>query len=275
MTEEFELAGKVAVITGAASGLGRALANLCAEAGMKLILADVDLVGLESVGNEIASRGPCHWRQVDVRHREDLDSLADFTYRHFGAAHAIFNNAGVVVARSVRDTTPADCKWMMDVNFWGVFHGITAFLPRMLQQPDEGRIVNTASAAGFVSAPNLAAYCASKHAVVTYSECLQKELSETKANVGVTIVSPAFIPTNITKSQRWRPAELVDSTILSPSAQLAQAQLEKAVGSGRLTADDVARAALDGVLHRHPYVFPHRKIRVGIEERMTAVYGFL
>jgi short-subunit dehydrogenase len=155
-----------------------------------------------------------------------------------------------------------------------VIHGIAAFVPRMLAQGHEGRIVNTASAAGFISESSLAAYCVSKHAVVTLSESLHQELRARSAMLGVTILSPAFVPTGIAQSGRGRPAADSDAAI-SPAALEAQAQIEKAIRSGRLTADDVARKVLQGIRERALYVFTHRKIRASIEARNAAILDSL
>lgn len=275
-SEALCLEGGVAVVTGAASGLGRAIATACAGQGMKLVLADINADALEGVRAELATRTECAWRVTDVRDREALEALADTAFTRFGRVTALFNNAGVVITKPILETTVADWRWMLDVNLWSVIHGVAAFLPRMLAQGSEGRIVNTASAAGFLSEPNLAAYSVSKHAVVALSETLHKELRQQDANLGVTILSPAFVPTGIVDSERSRPADLSGGAApLSAAAEAARAQLVHAITSGKLTAADVASSVLDGVRRRRLHVFTHRKIQRGIEVRMTAVYtGF-
>ncbi len=269
----FQLEGRVAVITGAANGLGLAIARACAQAGMKLVLADIDSIGAEAASRELAAITPSVWACTDVRDRSQLDRLADLAFDTFGAVDVLFNNAGVVIARPLMETTQEDWQWILQVNLWSVIHGIAAFVPRMLAQNREGRIVNTASAAGFISESTLAAYCASKHAVVTLSESLHQELAGRNARLGVTILCPAFVPTRITDSERARPAELAGPRELSPAAREAQARLEKAVRSGRLSADDVARMTLSGVRERLLYVFPHEKIREAIQQRLERVYA--
>jgi NAD(P)-dependent dehydrogenase (short-subunit alcohol dehydrogenase family) len=266
----FELSGGVAVVTGAANGLGLAIARACARAGMKLVLADIDTGGLQSAQRELESLTRCVSLQVDVRQREQVEALASLAFDTFARTDIVFNNAGVLLVRPVLETTPADWQWLLDINLWSVIHGIAAFVPRMLMQGCEGRIVNTASAAGFISESSLAAYCVTKHAVVTLSESLHKELRSKGSMLGVTILSPAFVPTNIAKSGQGR-QDAGTARALSPGALEAQAQIEKAIGSGRLTPDDVARKVLQGVRDRSLYVFTHRKIRAGIEERNNAV----
>lgn len=272
--DEFRLDGGVAVITGAASGLGLAIAHACAALGMKLVLADIDLKALEHATADLATRTSCLSRRTDVRDRAALDALADAAFDAFGTVTVLFNNAGVVITRPILETTIADWRWMLDVNLWSVIHGIAAFVPRMLTQAQEGRIVNTASAAGFLSEPNLAAYAVTKHGVVALSETLHQELRVQNAALGVTILNPAFVPTGILASERARPPELAGQVApLSAAAQAAEAQLLHAVQSGKLTAADVATRVLDAVRRRRLHVFTHPKIQRGIEARMSAVYA--
>lgn len=269
----FLLHGRVAVITGAASGLGLELARACAASGMKLVLADINEPGLQLVARKLNEITPCVWMRVDVRELAEVERLEALAFETFGGTDVLFNNAGVVTARPVMQTSVADWRWMLEVNLWSVIHGISAFVPRMLSRNEEGRVVNTASAAGFVSVSSLAAYCVSKHGVVTLSESLHQELTGQGARLGVTILCPAFIPTNIAQSEQYRPTEFVDSRPDTAAILDARANLEKAVRAGRLTAEDVAQAAIRGVRERALYVFPHGKIRHGIEERMSAVYA--
>ena len=272
--EDFSWDGGVAVVTGAASGLGHAIAQRCAGLGMRLVLADIDAAALEHVMAELSAQTQCIGRVVDVRDRAALDALADAAFDAFGVVTLLFNNAGVVITRSILETTTADWRWMLDVNMWSVIHGISAFVPRMLAQGREGRIVNTASAAGFLSEPNLAAYSVSKHAVVALSETLHKELRQQGANLGVTILSPAFVPTGIVHAERSRPADLASpGATLSAAAQAAEAQLLHAISAGKLTAADVAAKVMDGIRRRKLHVFTHPKIQRGIEARMAAVYA--
>lgn len=270
-TDRFHFDGGVAVVTGAASGLGLAITRACLRKNMRVAMADIDAAGLNRLEAELGEER-CFGVVTDVREPQALESLADRTYAAYGRVDVLFNNAGVVVTRSVLETTIADWRWMLDVNLHSVINGIAAFVPRMLRQDGEARIVNTASAAGFLSEPYLGAYSVSKHAVVVLSETVHKELSRQGARLGVTILSPAFVPTGITNSERNRPVEYGDGTgSLSEVTRAAQAQLHKAIHSGRLTAEDVARIALDAVERRRLHVFTHSKIQAGIEARMAEI----
>jgi NAD(P)-dependent dehydrogenase (short-subunit alcohol dehydrogenase family) len=263
------LEGKVAVITGGAGGLGMALARQCAGRGMKLLLADVEQGALDAAARALGDRVECVTSATDVTRRESLEALASLAYGRFGAVHLLFNNAGVAVSKSVAETTANDWTWVLGVNLWGVIHGIAAFLPRMQAQQEEVRIVNTASAAGHLSDPGMAAYSVSKHGVVVLSETLDKELRQSSSKVGVTVLCPAYFPTGISNSERNRPPELA-----SPPSQAdreVQERLGAAVRKGRLGADDIARMALEAILAGELYLFTHKKIRLALEERMRHI----
>lgn len=275
MSDRFHLEGGVAVVTGAASGLGRAITEACLQRNMSVAMADIDQAGLQRAERELGEK--CFGVVTDVRDPHALEALAEKVYAVHGGVDVLFNNAGVVITRSILETTMADWRWMMDVNLYSVINGIAAFVPRMQRQDRESRIVNTASAAGFLSEPYLGAYSVSKHAVVALSETLHKELLQQGSRLGVTILNPAFVPTGITNSERSRPVDYGDGAAeLSEQTRAAQAQLHKAIQSGRLSAADVARIALDAVERRRLHVFTHSKIRVGIDARMAEIVaGFV
>jgi NAD(P)-dependent dehydrogenase (short-subunit alcohol dehydrogenase family) len=205
-----ELRGKVAVVTGAASGIGRAMAERFAREGMKLVLADVQEKPLAEARDAIA-RGGAEVIAVptDVSKWEQVDALAKRAFEAYGAAHVVCNNAGVGTGGVTWEMSPADWEWVFGVNQWSVVHGIRAFVPRMIAQ-GEGHIVNTASIAGLLSAPGMGAYCATKHAVVAISECLHLDLAVTGngSKVHVSVVCPAWVKTSIADSERNRPASL-------------------------------------------------------------------
>ena len=253
------LSGKVAVITGGGSGIGRELARACAKEGMKVAIADVDERGMEETGSEFL-RVRC-----DVSKAEQLENLADKTYERFGAAHLLFNNAGVAVTGPTWTATLEDWKWVLDINLMGVVHGIRAFVPRMLEQKGEGHVVNTASVAGFLSLPGSAVYCVSKHAVVTLSECLLHDLKVAQSKIGVSVLCPAFVNTGIAESERNRPKELAAR---NPLAAPYHDAMKKAVAAGRISAAEVAAITLDAVKQDRFYVLPHQKIKQSIETRM-------
>jgi NAD(P)-dependent dehydrogenase (short-subunit alcohol dehydrogenase family) len=263
-----DLKGKVAVITGAASGFGREFAILCAGEGMKLVLADIDeknlpgTVALLPPGTESLSV------KCDVSKAESVDSLAQQTYAKFGKTHLLFNNAGVSPIGPTWTTTPQDWQWGIGVNLMGVVHGIRSFVPRMLEQKDECHVVNTASVAGLISVPASSVYCVTKHGVVTLSECLHFDLQLFQARIGVSVLCPAFVNTGIKDSDRNRPAELAGT---NPLAKPFEAQMRKAVESGRISATDVARITLDAVKANRFYILTHPKIKGSIEMRLQDI----
>lgn len=263
-----ELAGKVAVITGAASGFGRELAILCAGEGMKVVLADRDEAGMQATIGMLAAGTQGLAVKCDVTRPEHLDSLAAKTYEKFGAAHLLFNNAGVAVAGPTWLATLDDWKWCLDVNLMGVIHGIKSFVPRMLEQGDECHVVNTASVAGLISVPGSAVSCVSKHGVVTLSECLHQDLQLAKAKIGVSILAPAYVNTGIGESARNRPAEL---SATNPLGQQYEDRVRHALKSGRLSATDVAKITMEAVKTNRFYILSHPKIKGAIEMRMRDI----
>ena len=263
-----ELHDKVAVITGAGSGFGRELALLCAAEGMRLVLADIDMAGLDATQALLPAGTQVLTQRCDVSSPESVEDLATQTWARFGAAHLLFNNAGVAVAGPTWTTTRADWQWVLGVNLMGVVHGVQRFVPRMLEQGDECHVVNTASVAGLLSVPASSVYCVSKHGVVTLSECLHHELRTANAKIGVSVLCPAFVSTGIADAARHRPAELADA---NPLAAPFEARVRKAVQSGKLTAVDIARATMDAVKADHFYILTHSNIRPAIEARMRDI----
>lgn len=260
-----ELKGKVAVITGAASGFGRELAILCAAEGMHVVLADVVDAGLQDTEALLAA-GTQSLRVVcDVRKPEAVEALAAATYERFGAAHVLFNNAGVAVTGPMWTATLDDWRWVLDVNLMGVVHGIKSFVPRMLAAGTQAHIVNTSSVAGLLSVPGSSVYCASKHAVVTVSECLYHELQMAGAPIGVSVLCPAFVKTGIADSHRVRPADLADT---NPHAASYAKHVKQALEAGKLSATDVAVMTMDAVKKGQFYIFTHPKYVAAAEVRV-------
>ena len=262
------LHGKVAVVTGAASGIGRELALACAAEGARVALADVDEKGLAETARLLPSGCESIQSRCDVAKDFDLETLAQRTYDRFGVAHVVFNNAGVAVAGPVWSAPPDEWKWVLDVNLMGVVHGIRAFVPRMLDAKTEGHIVNTASVAGLLSVPGSGVYCASKHAVVSLSECLHHDLRMAGSAIGVSVLCPAWVATGIADSERNRPADLAER---NPLAAPYEENVRKAVASGKLSAAEVARITVDAVKSNRFYVLPHQKIKASIESRMRDI----
>ena len=205
--------------------------------------------------------------QVDVSRPEDVERLARETYQAFGAAHVVCNNAGVAVIGAVHEHTLADWQWVINVNLWGVIHGVRAFLPRMLAGGDEGHIVNTASMAGLTTAPFMSVYDVTKHGVVALSESMYKELQVTRAPIGVSVVCPGLIDTNIMRSSRNRPAELAEAGKVGPAAEA----FGRAIGdrlAGGYPPSEVAAQVVQGIREERFYIVPAQpEVKDGIAIR--------
>jgi len=199
-----DLKGKVAVVTGGASGIGLALARRFATEGMKLVVADIEGATLDAAmatlpeGTEVAAT------VCDVSQPDQVVALRDLAVDRFGAAHVVCNNAGVGSGGAMATVPLADWEWVLGVNLWGVIHGVRAFLP-LLEEQGEGHIVNTASVAGLFAAPFMGPYNVSKYGVVALSETLSQELSLSSSPVGVSVLCPSWVKTNIATSGRNRP----------------------------------------------------------------------
>lgn len=260
--------GRVAVVTGAASGIGLALAERFAAEGMKVVMADIEAPALEGAAAGLRRGGATVLPvRVDVSRPEDVERLARETYAAHGAAHVICNNAGVAVIGAVHEHTLADWQWVMNVNLWGVIHGVRAFLPRMLAGGDEGHFVNTASMAGLTTAPFMSVYDVTKHGVVALSESMYKELQLSGAPIGVSVVCPGLIDTNIMRSSRNRPEDLADVGKVGAAAQ----SFGEALGN-RLTGgyppSAVADQVVQGIRDERFYVVPAQpEVKSGITVR--------
>lgn len=197
-----ELAGKVAVITGAASGIGRALVRVCAREGMKVVLADIAAAALDELAAELAAaKAEGLAMTCDVARAAEVDELADVAFRRYGAVHLLCNNAGVAgTAAPAWAIGQKDWERDLGVNLWGVVHGIRAFLPRMLEQGEQGHIINTASIMGLLPTAMAASYGVSKAGVVALSEALAIELKQVGSRIGVSVLCPAAVATSIARS---------------------------------------------------------------------------
>jgi NAD(P)-dependent dehydrogenase (short-subunit alcohol dehydrogenase family) len=269
-----DLAGKVAVITGAGSGFGREFARLAAGERMKLMLADVQRGALEATAAELAAGGAeVSAEVVDVADSGQVERLADRAYAEFGAVHLLMNNAGVGCGGYVWENSERDWQWVLGVNLMGVVHGVRHFVPRMLaanRTGTPGHIVNTASMAGWLSAPLMGIYNVSKHAVVTLTETLYHDLKLAQSTIGVTVLCPAYVPTGIAASHLTRPDALASSAPPTASQKMAQAGIEKAVAGGRLSAAQVAEMTFAAVREDRFYVFSHPQILPTVRARCDA-----
>ncbi|MDB5745313.1 MAG: hypothetical protein JWP72_161 [Massilia sp.] len=269
--------GKVAVITGAGSGLGREFAGVAAGLGMKLVISDVQVDALERATDELLAQGAEVLAMVcDVSRGAHVQELADAAIARFHGIHLVFNNAGVGSGGLIWENTEADWQWVLGVNLWGVIHGVRVFTRAMLdcakRDPGyEGHIVNTASMAGLLNAPAMGVYNVSKHAVVSLSETLYHDLQLVKAPIGTSVLCPYFVPTGICHSHRNRPEELKPEAAPTASQMAAQALTVKAVESGKVSASDVARMTFEAIREGQFYIFSHPQALGGVVERFDAI----
>jgi NAD(P)-dependent dehydrogenase (short-subunit alcohol dehydrogenase family) len=251
-----QLKDRVAVVTGAASGIGLALAERFAAESMKVVMADIEAAALaRAAGGVQRSAAAILTSEVDVSRPDHMERLARETYDAFGAAHVLCNNAGVAVIGAVHEHSLADWQWVINVNLWGVIHGVRAFVPRMLAGGEEGHIVNTASMAGLTTAPFMSVYDVTKHGVVALSESMYKEFAVTGVPLGVSVVCPGLIKTSIMWSARNRPVELAEEGKIGPMAQAFGQGLVERLATGYPPAE-VAEQVLQGILHGRFYIVP-------------------
>ncbi len=263
---------RVAVVTGGASGLGRAMAWRFAREGMKIVLADIEQTKLDTTLGEFQEAGhEAIAVQGDVSRAADVESLAEQTLAAFGAVHIVCNNAGVAPGGLVWEHTVKDWEWAMGPNVWGVIHGVRVFTPILLKQNTEAHIVNTASVAGLLSLPGMGLYCVTKHAVVTLTECLHHDLVENSDKVRCSVLCPAYVPTGIADSERNRPAHLRDDRPKSEQELRREEGLRRAVESGRITAEEVADAVFNAIRDKRFYILTHQRIKPAIETRMQDI----
>jgi NAD(P)-dependent dehydrogenase (short-subunit alcohol dehydrogenase family) len=248
--------GRVAAITGAASGIGLALARRAADRGMKLALADIDQSGLdEATANLLAAGADAIAVVTDVSDAASVDAFRDATLSAYGAVHLVCNNAGVGGGGRTWETSLEVWRWVLDVDLWSVIHGIRAFVPTLLEQ-GEGHVVNTASLAGLAAIPGLAPYTVAKHAVVGLTELLAVELAETP--VGVSVLCPAFVRTRIHEAERHAPAEVLALRGGIATEQLMERRemLTQLVEQG-IDPDEVARRVFAGVEEDRLHILTH------------------
>jgi NAD(P)-dependent dehydrogenase (short-subunit alcohol dehydrogenase family) len=266
-----ELSGKVAFVTGGASGIGFALGRAFLRAGMKVVLADIDtealaaaVATLESIGSDV--RGVA----CDVADPQSVDAAAKAAYAAFGNVHVVCNNAGVGAGGGIDKISLDNWRWVLDVNVMGVVHGIRTFLPHIRAHGEGGHIVNTASMAGMVSGSWFAPYGASKFAVVAMSEALAMQLKP--LGIGVSVLCPEFVRTRIMASERNRPQRYGPRQTPDPAGSEGQvrAWLDERVQSG-MDPSDVARRVLEAIGNDELYVFTHPHMRTAVAQRFTAI----
>jgi NAD(P)-dependent dehydrogenase (short-subunit alcohol dehydrogenase family) len=263
-----DLQGKVAVITGGASGIGRAVAERAAAEGMKIVLGDIEEGPLAGAADDLAAAGAeAIGVRTDVADRASVEALRDRALDRFGAVHLVHNNAGIGLGGPIWEVTEEDWRWILGVNLWGVIHGVATFTPLLLEQ-GEGHIVNTASVAGLIVAPFLGPYNATKQAVVAISETLYKDLQAVVAPVGVSVLCPGFVQTRIAESDRNRPDWAPDRD--TTGAAEVQGVVQNLVDGGIAPAT-VADRVIDAVRTNTFYILTHPELDIAITTRFDDI----
>jgi NAD(P)-dependent dehydrogenase (short-subunit alcohol dehydrogenase family) len=266
--------GKVAVVTGAASGIGRALAGKSAQEGMKVVLADVEESALKQAEAELKASGTevlavC----TDVSQAQEVENLAKLAFSTYGAVHLLFNNAGVSAGTTVWENSLADWQWVLGVNLWGVIYGIHSFVPRMLAQGSEGHIVNTASAAGLVSGAGGGPYKVSKHGVITLSETLALELAARGAKLKASVLCPEWVNTRILDAERNRPQALQNAPQEQPMSteMAALGEAMRQFVQAALPPSQVAEMVFEAIGQEKFYILTHPTTKRGVQLRMEDI----
>jgi len=253
-----EFKGKVAVITGAASGIGRGIAERCVSEGMKVVLADIDEANLAKAETELKTAGArVLGVRTDVSKRSDIERLARQALDAFGQVHLLFNNAGVAAGGAPWEATWNDWEWVIGVNLWGVIHGVKVFTPLMMAQNTECHIINTSSTAGLIVSGLSAPYAVTKHAVVALSEGLYVTLQQRNSLVKVSVLCPGLVRTNIANAERNRPAELRNEPVpMTPQMQAGLAAFKAAMETS-MSPLQVADVVFDAIEKEQFYILPH------------------
>lgn len=254
--ETFE--GKVAVVTGGASGLGLAMAQRFADAGMNVVIGDIEAEPLAMAEAAITAKGVKVLAQrIDVAKAEDVEALAASAYRRFGAVNVLCNNAGIGGSQGTMwELSVEDWRWVIDVDLWSVVHGVRSFVPRMIESGQEAHVVNTASVAGLVSGAVGGPYTVAKFGVVALSEQLYYELGRAGHRIGVSVLCPGFVNTNIYDSGRNRQAEYGETNVApSPDAEQRRAMLQ-AMRNTMLQPEEIGELVFEAVRTRNLYIIP-------------------
>ena len=264
--------GKVAVVTGGASGIGRAMAERFAEEGMRIVIADIEQSALERAESEMVADGAeVLALRCDVSKAHDVKMLAEETIKAFDSVHVLCNNAGVGIAGRTWEIPLEDWEWVLGVNLWGVIHGLHYFVPLMLEHGQDAHIVNTASMAGLTSGRQMSPYYVSKHGVVTLSECAHHEFEEAGAKIGVSVLCPGWVSTNFTESDRNRPAGRVVTDELESSTQSFRERFDRLLQEEGLAPREVAEMVFRAIEEKTFYVLPHAHWKNMIHSRMENI----
>ena len=266
--------GKVAVITGGASGIGLGIAEYCAKHKMGVVLADIEEKTLREAEERLKAMGASVLAtRVDVSKLAEVERLADEAMATFGGVHLLFNNAGVQTRALSRLGTHADWEWVINVNLWGVINGIRVFVPLMLQQQTECHIVNTASVAGLICSTNNAIYRVTKAAIVSLTETLYLELQQRGSAIEVSVLCPGIVRSRLNEAERDRPAELSDlqdQMEPTPEAQELDKTFRQMNESG-MTPEKCAELVFEAIREKRFYILPHPEWNGSIRQRMEAM----
>lgn len=274
--------GKTAVLTGAGSGFGLECARIAANLGMNVVMVDVQQDALDKASSEISATAATNGGKVlsfrlDISKVDEVEAMAQKVFQTLGAPHFVFNNAGVGAGGLIWETSAKDWDWVLGVNLMGVVHGVRLFTPMMLDAAKkdptyQGHIVNTASMAGLLNAPNMGVYNVSKHAVVSLTETLYQDLRLVTDQISASVLCPFFVPTGISQSHRNKPSAMHDSNGKPTKSQLiGQAMSDKAVSSGKISAAEVAQKVFDAIAADQFYIYSHPKALASVQTRMEDV----
>jgi NAD(P)-dependent dehydrogenase (short-subunit alcohol dehydrogenase family) len=258
-----EFKNRVAVVTGGASGIGRAIAERCVAEGMRVALADIEAPALDAAARAMKARP----YQIDVSDADAVEAMAEAVYKEFGAVHLLFNNAGVAPdPKPVWAQTLDTWKWVTGVNLYGVIHGLRSFVPRMLAGGEEGHVVNTASVAGLSSGPMISPYFATKHAVVGLSESLFLELKMGNTRIGASVLCPAFVKTKIAESARNRPGAGAVPPDTSEFGTMVRALVENG-----MSPEAIASQVFEAIKAGQFWILTHPEMDAAIRQRVEGM----
>ena len=264
---------KVAVITGAASGIGRALAARCVREGMRVVLADIEDDTLARTARELEETGADVLAvQTDVSRAEDVEKLAHKTLERFGAVHLLFNNAGVIVGGRLWEHSLDDWQWILNVNLLGVIHGVRTFVPLMLEQDVPCHLVNTASIAGLIAPPHQGIYNVTKHGVVAITETLYRELAEMGTQLKVSALCPSHVRTRIYDAERNRPAG-ASGPMPTPALEAIWTEVDERYRDygGMLSPEQIADRTFEAIRDERLYILTHPELNPMLAERTEAM----